>query len=317
MGSKQVRSIDAADVEQTMPTSSEMSHRLPADATEVVRTDDRLDSVSAEIDDPRSVELSEPFVNRWSVLISRTNWEKGSIICAWRSELERQGAPASAYSDEAWSRRVGGVTSQHVGRLRRVYQRFGEVYSSYARLYWTHFLAALDWDDAEMWLEGASQSEWSVSEMRGMRWQASGGDPSQQPSDGELSNVSLDEDVVSTSANATAVDHDDQRTKDRSNEIVEGPRYEGPDFGDEGEPANDRVISAEDAQSGDDWEDMPGDGPQVSPFASLPSLPVDVAESLEQMKLAIIRHRASSWTEISQADMLRTIEALRQFASQS
>src|SRR5262245_43352611 len=102
-------------------------------------------------------EVSLPFVGRWNHLVSDTNWEKGRIICQWREALQVTKVSPVEYSDEAWSRRVGGVTGQHVGRLRRVFQRFGDSYSRYHGLYWSHFYAALDWDDAEMWLEGAVQ----------------------------------------------------------------------------------------------------------------------------------------------------------------
>ncbi len=101
-------------------------------------------------------ETSERFIGQWNRLISTTNWEKGRIIHEWRSAGVASGAPATEYSDEAWSRLVGGVTGQHVGRLRRVYERFGGVYQDYEGLYWSHFQAALDWDDAEMWLEGGA-----------------------------------------------------------------------------------------------------------------------------------------------------------------
>ena len=107
------------------------------------------DSATASLD-----EASQPFEGRWSRLISTTNWEKGQIVFEWRTALKDQEAPASEYADDAWARRVGGVTGQHVGRLRRVFERFGESNAQYDGLYWSHFQAALDWDDAEMWLEG-------------------------------------------------------------------------------------------------------------------------------------------------------------------
>ena len=117
--------------------------------------------------DPQLLDqTSLPFVGRWNQLVSNTNWEKGRIIHQWREALRESGAPATEYSDDAWSRRVGGVTGQHVGRLRRVYQRFGLSYPDYAGLFWSHFQAAIEWDDAEMWLEGAVQNGWSVSQMR-------------------------------------------------------------------------------------------------------------------------------------------------------
>src|SRR5205814_4433489 len=77
--------------------------------------------------DPAVVEASQPFVGRWNHLVSSTNWEKGRIITQWRTALEEQQLAVSEFSDEAWARLVGGVTGQHAGRLRRVFQRFGAV----------------------------------------------------------------------------------------------------------------------------------------------------------------------------------------------
>ena len=112
---------------------------------------------------------SNEYLGRWNRLVSTTNWEKGRIVAEWREALIEAGAPAAAYTDEAWSRRVGSVTPQHTGRLRRVYQRFASMREAYPGLYWSHFQAALDWDDAEMWLEGAVQNRWSISQMQGER----------------------------------------------------------------------------------------------------------------------------------------------------
>lgn len=294
--------------------SSELNAPEMMDATEVIEQDARTTTGPIEVEDLRSVALSEPFVVRWTVLISTTNWEKGAIITAWRSELEKQGAAPSAYSDEAWSRQVGGVTSQHVGRLRRVYQRFGSSYGSYANLYWTHFLAALDWDDAEMWLEGASQSQWSVSEMRRTRWEATGGDPADQPAEADIVSASTDEDF---SPLAEPVARERDKDSESARDIPEGPRYDEPDFGDE-PTGDDRALATAEGSGEDDdmpWEEGPAE-PVASPFASLPVLPVDVADALEQFKLAIIRHRTAEWSELSQEDMLRTLDALRSFAMQ-
>src|SRR4051794_35092110 len=88
------------------------------------------------------------FVGQWNRLVSTTNWEKGRIICQWRDALVAATAPVTDYSDEAWSQLVGGVTSQHVGRLRRVYQRFGENHTQFDGLYWSHFQASIEWQDA-------------------------------------------------------------------------------------------------------------------------------------------------------------------------
>ncbi len=120
-------------------------------------------------ENPAIETASSEYLGRWNRLVSTTNWEKGRIVAEWREALIEAGAPAAAYTDEAWSRRVGSVTPQHTGRLRRVYQRFAAMREEYPGLYWSHFQAALDWDDAEMWLEGAVQNRWSISQMQGER----------------------------------------------------------------------------------------------------------------------------------------------------
>jgi hypothetical protein len=274
---------------------------------------------SIESLDEAALAVSEPFVGRWNLLISQTNWEKGRIIFEWRAALIESGAGATSYSDEAWARSVGAVTSQHVGRLRRVYERFGQQQASYPGLYWSHFLAAIDWDDAELWLEGAVRSAWSVSEMRRMRSEASvaaGGEPER---DEELITTEVDDGFV---ALATDEEQDDSaRNKDGST----GPLAEGPDFGDADEHSDtdpSRIEAAGDradaAGKGDDeYSQEIANADRVNPFATLGDLPPDVADAVEQMKLAIIRHRASSWSDMSQSQMLQAIDALRTFAQQA
>src|SRR3954468_22314146 len=142
-------------------------------------------------------EASHQFLDQWKRLVSTTNWEKGQIICQWRDALATSGAPASEYSDEAWSRRVGHVTPQHVGRLRRASERFGQARETYAGLYWSHFQAALDWDDAELWLEGAKQSGWSVTQRREQRWATMGKLEADRPRKDDIVAAETDEDAES------------------------------------------------------------------------------------------------------------------------
>ena len=269
-----------------------------------------------DIDDPKSVELSAEFVGRWSTLISTTNWEKGRIIHEWREALMGSESPAVAYSDEAWSRRVGGVSPQHVGRLRRVYDRFGSNHTSYASVYWSHFLAALDWDDAEMWLEGAAQSGWSVSQMRRTRWEAMGGNPEHEPNDQDISADGSIAGGIDEDFSPQAEQEDLANARDGARSVAEGPRPDGPDFGDEDDMSPSAKVSADADDDVPPWEDeAAATEPSESPFARLPSLPVDMAEALEQFKLAIIRHRADGWSDVSQADTLQSLDALKAFVN--
>jgi len=244
---------------------------------------------------------SAEYVGRWERLVSTTNWEKGRIICQWRQELLAAGAPLETCSDEAWSRRARTVSPQHVGRLRRVYQRFGEIYPQFAGLCWSHFQAALDWDDAEMWLEGAVQSGWSVARMRTQRWQAMGAPPHARPRDEDIISAERDEDVE------PADDSLDEAVGSSLRE-VHGPET---DHGDETATADEAWLAP--GESGSPSEAESGDAP-IRPFENLPPLPRDLAEAFEQFKLAILNHKLSGWREISADDVLTVLNALKQLA---
>jgi hypothetical protein len=250
-------------------------------------------------------QTSAPFVGRWNRLISTTNWEKGRIISEWRERLMEAGAPAAAYCDEAWSRRVGAVSPQHVGRLRRVYQRFGTVHDDYPGLYWSHFQAAVDWHDAEMWLEGAVASGWSVARMRAERWQALGSLPDEAPREEDVVAAELDEDYEPA---------DDSAPQTIRESLREVRGLEG-ETGREG-----RAGASEESAVAAPWEEPGGTkapvatAPAVGPFGDLPPLPPDLAEALDALKLAILRQKRSGWREVSLADVLAALDALGQLA---
>jgi hypothetical protein len=252
-------------------------------------------------------EIDQPFVGRWNQLISTTNWEKGRIIHEWREALLQAGTPASDYADEAWSQRVGGVTSQHVGRLRRVFQRFGSSHDRFAGLYWSHFQAAIDWDDAEMWLEGAVQNHWSVSEMRRTRWETLGSLPADLPKADDVVAAEVDEDFdASASGDPSGHSPDDRR----AHFDQEGPVLEGPDFGEDEEPGGD-----DQARHGSTPITEPGVSvPTVRPFENLRELPADLADAFDAFKLAILRHKAEDWQQVSRDDVLGSLDALKELA---
>ncbi len=253
--------------------------------------------------DPAVVEnASAEFLGRWNRLVSTTNWEKGRIICEWRQELLGAGAPLEAATDEAWSRRVGNVSPQHVGRLRRVYQRFGDVHGQFSGLYWSHFQAALDWHDAEMWLEGAVQSGWSVAAMRTERWQAMGAPKDQRPRDEEVVSADVDEDIDAANDSAAAT--------------------LGPSLGEVRDPGAAQEADADGTEEGQHdladeeapWSDVPAAAESVRPFENLPPLPRDLADAFEGFKLAILNHKLAGWRDTSLDDVLTVLDALKQLA---
>lgn len=257
-------------------------------------------SASSQPDD-----VAGRFLGQWNRLISTTNWEKGRIICQWREALALAGAAITAYSDEAWAQLVGGVTSQHVGRLRRVYQRFGAVTDQYEGLYWSHFQAGLDWDDAEMWLEGAILNGWSVSQMRGKRWETLG-NPGDAPADGAdaaAADEALGEELGSEEASAGA-------PASPSGAPAESAPWEAGD--DDSEAAADDDESERSA----DYDPIPAATAPAKTRSRLgvnvDDLPEDLADAFEQFKLAIIAQRRLSWSETSPSAVIECLDALKE-----
>jgi len=252
----------------------------------------------------KTTNQSKPFIGQWNNLISTTNWDKGEIICQWRESLKAENVSASDSSDEAWSQLVGGVTPQHVGRLRRTYEKYGHTFKEYAGIYWSHFYASLDWDDAEMWLEGAVQNKWSVSAMRQQRWETLGkvGDA---PSHGEIVNTEVAEETQSLALS--------ENTRANDRDIIDGPVHEGPDWGDD-EPGSGKSKSSKDSDGPQEADPAPATPHAVRPFESFTDLPDDIEELANSFKVAIIRHKAQEWDEISQEDMVGLLEALKQLA---
>ena len=260
---------------------------------------------------PPTEDVAGRFVGQWNRLVSTTNWEKGRIICQWREALELAGAAVTEFSDEAWAQLVGGVTSQHVGRLRRVFQRFGAVFDQYEGLYWSHFQAGLDWDDAEMWLEGAIQNHWSVSQMRGKRWETLGnvGDPP-----AEANALEPAEDVAAPTPGEAAAaagrpatkpaaprDFDDKRTtKSASTAPIDS------------ETDDDSYDAADDLAN----QDSPAPKTQSRKALSVDvdDLPDDLADAFEQFKLAIIAQRRMGWTETTPTAVIECLDALKELA---
>jgi len=256
---------------------------------------------TANVDNPLVEMTSSEYMGRWNHLVSTTNWEKGRIICEWREALLAAGAPLNSCTDEAWSRRVSNVTPQHAGRLRRVWQQFGAVRQQYAGLYWSHFQAALDWSDAEMWLEGAVQNGWSIAQMQQQRSCTLDGLAAAEPPAADTMMDQLDEDANPDDSQPPA--------------SVSSSLSEVHDAGDAGGAEGDDDDGGADVpfEAADSFADQ-SPLEAVRPFEGLAPLPADLGEAFEAFKLAIVHHRHADWAEISCEQVLAVLDALRQFA---
>ena len=262
--------------------------------------------IGSELESPvnGTDETSLLYVGRWNRLISTTNWEKGRIIAQWREALVASGSSPSDYSDEVWSRHVGGVTPQHVGRLRRVFQRFGAVVEQFPGLYWSHFQAAVDWNDAEMWLEGALQNQWSVSQLRRMRAETLGAVADDAAEDASPA-VELDEDFD------VRQDEVAPQTGRRSGDdaSVESDGASDPTEQNDAASAMAEVLAESEVDAAVDGETETVQ--LVRPFANLEDLPNDLAEAFDAFKLAILRHKTTGWQGVPCEVVLKSLDALK------
>jgi hypothetical protein len=228
----------------------------------------------------------------------------------WRDALVAEEAAVTEYSDEAWARLVGGVTGQHVGRLRRVYQRFGGAFEQFPQLFWSHFQAAVEWDDAEMWLEGAVQNGWSVAGMRNQRWETLGRVEAERPVAEDAIAAETDEDFEPARTSAPIP----SSITGSYEEVQGGPRHEGPDFGDDDAGPGELVRPARESYGEAGGTESAGPAEKVDlvqPFANLPSLPDDLADAFDAFKLAILHHKAAGWSSVESEAVLRTLDSLK------
>lgn len=278
------------------PHEKPFSRSLQKDDTALAVAEPRTPAASS------APTVAQPFVGKWNQLVSTTNWEKGRIICEWRDALKQSGAAVNEYSDDAWTQLVGGVTSQHVGRLRRVSERFGEVFAQYDGLYWSHFQACLDWDDAEMWLEGSIQNGWSVSQMRGKRWETLGTPPEEREVEvAQLTSAQTTEAEIESQGDDTPVESLANSNGTSSGTSEQAEKVSKP----QGSPES----AAVEAKSPDPVEK------RTRLSVDVESLPDDLAEAFESFKLAIIAHRRENWRDTTVASVIECLESLKQLAT--
>ena len=261
-------------------------------------------------------EIAVEFIGFWNRLISQTNWEKGKVIYSWRTRLVEAGLPRSVYSDEAIAQRIGGISSQHVGRLRRVYEKFGADDApwrgeEYKSLYWSHFQAALDWDDAPRWLKKASVEALSVAQMRIARWEEYGAPADRKPKESDIVASEPDEDVnPRNDSQAEFLDTVPVALSEEKDEAKKSAAPEETPSPDDEKPENSALLEAK--GSDEPWTSpVAPTGEILRAMGDFPALPDDLARPIAELKEAILNHKVSGWADVSQNDLLVWLGSLR------
>ena len=111
--------------------------------------------------------------------ISQCNWVIGHCACEWTERY------AAGRTDGDFGEQVG-LSADQVYQRRRVWETFADVRHEYGGLRWSHFYAAVTWDDAPDALGWAEEMAATVAEMRAWRRAQRGDDLSQPPEPEEL-----------------------------------------------------------------------------------------------------------------------------------
>ena len=107
-------------------------------------------------------ESEAQLVERAQIAVSRCNWEVGECAALWTKRF------AKGRTDADFAQLVG-LSPDQVYQRRRVWETFGDVYSQYNGLKWSHFYSSLTWDDAAECLQWAQDVGATVAEMRAWR----------------------------------------------------------------------------------------------------------------------------------------------------
>ena len=106
--------------------------------------------------------------------VSRCNWVVGRCAAEWTRRYARGRTDADFAA-------LVGLSADQVYQRRRVSETFGDVVASYPSLRWSHFYAAVNWDDAPECLRWAEDNGATVAETRAWRRALRGEDAADQP----------------------------------------------------------------------------------------------------------------------------------------
>jgi hypothetical protein len=110
----------------------------------------------------RQLESEEQIVARAQDAVSLCRWVVGECAAVWTARYAR------GRTDGDFAVLIG-ISGDQVYQRRRVWETFHEIREEFPKLKWSHFYAALNWDDARDCLSWAEDTQSTVAEMRAWR----------------------------------------------------------------------------------------------------------------------------------------------------
>lgn len=138
-------------------------------------------------------ETESALIARALSALSRCNWEVGECASQWTKRFARGRTDADFAA-------LVNLSADQIYQRRRVWETFGDVCDNYPQLKWSHFYAALNWDDASECLQWAQDVQAGVAEMRAWRRAQHGEDLSESSADESMGFGPVELTVTSESA---------------------------------------------------------------------------------------------------------------------
>lgn len=143
-------------------------------------------------------ETEASLIQRAQVAVSQCNWEVGECAAVWTRRFARGRTDADFAA-------LVSLSSDQVYQRRRVWETFADVYQNYATLKWSHFYAAITWDDASECLQWADDVHAGVAEMKAWRRAQRGENLNEAAMDDALEGIPSE---PSLAREATPFDHE-------------------------------------------------------------------------------------------------------------
>ena len=107
-------------------------------------------------------ESEASLIQRAQLAVSQCNWEVGECAAIWTKRFSRGRTDADFAA-------LVSLSADQVYQRRRVWESFADVHQNYPTLKWSHFYAAINWDDAAECLQWAEDVQAGVAEMKAWR----------------------------------------------------------------------------------------------------------------------------------------------------
>lgn len=244
-----------------------------------------------------SAETESDLILRAQVAVSRCNWEVGECAAIWTKRFSR------GRTDGDFAELVG-LSADQVYQRRRVWETFGDVCGNYGVLKWSHFYAAITWDDAAECLQWAQDIGATVAEMRAWRRAQRGEDLSTDADEESLGWLPTEPSEVRVPAMST----------------MESSGHGESDFRSPAAPVAAGV--ARESGSGDDYAPFRPDAmtpPREAPAAARPAPSTEqivrrLTSMLEKAVATITDDFANEFASVSDKDRRRFLKAVATLA---